>query len=107
MWYNIVPPFVPMDLNMYSTYYSRIKGPNPLIFGKKERCDATTTQLKPVPPIELLKCTQDLIRVPTSRLKQSILIPRSAHVQQAVALPLHVNIHVATGLSIYDNGVPF
>ncbi len=30
MWYNTIPPFIPMDPNMYSMYYSRIKGPNPL-----------------------------------------------------------------------------
>jgi hypothetical protein len=96
-----------MDPNMYFMYYSKIKGPNPLIFGRKERYVANTTQLELVPPIELLEYIQYLIKVPTSRLKQSILIPRSAHVQQAVALTLHVNIHVATQLSIYDNGVPF
>jgi hypothetical protein len=41
--------------------------------------------------------------MPTSKLKQSILIPRNVHVQQAMASTLHVNIHVAIGLSIYDN----
>ncbi len=45
MWYNIVPPFVPMDPNMYSVYYSKIKGPNPLIFGRKERY-ATCTKVQ-------------------------------------------------------------
>ncbi len=37
MWYNIIPPFVPMDPNMYSMYYSRIKGLDPLIFKRKEK----------------------------------------------------------------------
>jgi len=37
MWYNTIPPYVPMDHNMYSMYYSKIKRPNPLIFGRKER----------------------------------------------------------------------
>jgi hypothetical protein len=36
MWYNILPSFVPMDLYMYPTYYFEIKGPNPLIVGKKK-----------------------------------------------------------------------
>jgi hypothetical protein len=36
MWYNVVPSFVPMDFNMYSMYYSRIKGLDPLIFTKKK-----------------------------------------------------------------------
>ncbi len=36
MWYNIVPSFVPMDLNMYFMYYSGIKGLDPLIFRKRK-----------------------------------------------------------------------
>ncbi len=35
MWYNTLPPFLPMDLNMYPTYYSRSKGLGPSIVGKK------------------------------------------------------------------------
>jgi hypothetical protein len=30
MWHNIVPSFIPMDPNIYSMYYSGIKGPDPL-----------------------------------------------------------------------------
>jgi hypothetical protein len=37
MWYDTVPPFIPMDLNMYSMYYSGIKIHDPLIYGRKER----------------------------------------------------------------------
>jgi len=37
MWYNTIPPFVPMDPNMYSMYYYGIKRHDPLIFRKKER----------------------------------------------------------------------
>jgi hypothetical protein len=37
MWYNIVPPFVPMDPNMYSLYYFGIKEPDSLTFGRKEK----------------------------------------------------------------------
>jgi hypothetical protein len=55
MWYNIIPPFVPMDPNMYSMYYYKIKGPNPLIFGRKERYVANIIQLKPVPHVEQLE----------------------------------------------------
>ncbi len=33
---NIVPSFVPMDLNMYSMYYLGIKGLDPLTFGRKK-----------------------------------------------------------------------
>jgi hypothetical protein len=32
MWYNVIPPFVPLDLSLYATYPIRIKGFNPLIF---------------------------------------------------------------------------
>jgi hypothetical protein len=31
MWYSVVPPFIPVDLNMYSMYYYGIKRPGPLI----------------------------------------------------------------------------
>jgi hypothetical protein len=44
-----------MDPNMYSTYYSRIKGPDPLIFGRKERHATDIIQLESMPPIEQLK----------------------------------------------------
>jgi len=42
----IVPPFVPMDPNMYTMYYFRIKGPDPLISRRKERYVTNTTQTK-------------------------------------------------------------
>jgi hypothetical protein len=44
MWYNTIPFFVPMDLDMYFAYYSKIKGPDPLIFGRKERYATNTIQ---------------------------------------------------------------
>jgi hypothetical protein len=43
MWYYTIQSFVPMDPNMYSMNYSRIKGFDSLIFGKKERYAAGTT----------------------------------------------------------------
>ncbi len=36
MWYNAIPSFVTMNVNMYYMYYSGIKGPDPLIFRRKE-----------------------------------------------------------------------
>jgi hypothetical protein len=36
MWYNTLPSFVPMDPNVYSTYYYGIKEFDPLIFGRKK-----------------------------------------------------------------------
>jgi hypothetical protein len=55
MWYNTVPPFIPMDPNMYPMYYSRIKGPDPSIFKRKEKYVSNTTQAELVPPIEHLE----------------------------------------------------
>jgi hypothetical protein len=52
MWYNTTPSFVPMDPNMYSMYYSGIKGPNPLIYGRKKGYVTGVPQPKLVPPIE-------------------------------------------------------
>ncbi len=46
MWYNIIPSFVPMDLNIYSMYYSKIKGLDPLIFGRKKGFVTNVTQPK-------------------------------------------------------------
>jgi len=54
MWYNTIPPFIPMDPNMYSMYYSGIKGLDPLIFKKREKYVVGITQTKPMPPIEQL-----------------------------------------------------
>jgi hypothetical protein len=54
MWYNILPPFVPMDPNLYSIYYFGIKKLDSLIFGRKERYATSTTQTKSMPPVEQL-----------------------------------------------------
>ncbi len=32
MWYNVIPPFVPLDPSLYPTYFTRIKGLDPSIF---------------------------------------------------------------------------
>jgi hypothetical protein len=52
MWYNTLPSFIPMDLNMFFLYYSRIKGLDPLIFGRKERHVVGIIQSKLVPLVE-------------------------------------------------------
>jgi hypothetical protein len=36
MWYNTIPPFVPMDLNINSMYYYGIKKVDSLILEKEE-----------------------------------------------------------------------
>jgi hypothetical protein len=51
MWYYTIPSFVPMDPNMYSMNYCRIKGPNSLIFGRKERHATGTTQIELMPHV--------------------------------------------------------
>jgi hypothetical protein len=43
-----------MDLNMYSMYYSRIKGLDSLIFGRKKGYAIDVTQLEPMPLIDQL-----------------------------------------------------
>jgi hypothetical protein len=37
MWYNPVPPFIPIDPNMHSMYYSGIERFDPLDYGRKEK----------------------------------------------------------------------
>jgi hypothetical protein len=54
MWYNTIPPFIPIDLNMYSMYYFGTKGLDPLIFGIKEKYAFNTTYAKLVPHFEQL-----------------------------------------------------
>ncbi len=54
MWYDTIIPFIPMDPNMYSMYYSRIKGLDPLISGRRERYVINITQVKLVPHVEQL-----------------------------------------------------
>ncbi len=83
---------------MYSMYYFGIKGPNPLIFGRKERYIVSTTQSKLVLTIEQLEQIQYIVKAPTSGLKQLVLVLRSVFVQQAMTTSLHVNIFVATKL---------
>jgi len=77
MWYNIVPYFVPMDPKMFSMYYSRIKGPNPLTYGKNKRDVIGVTQPKPMPPI-----------------KQPVFITRDVLIQQTMAMVLPINVLV-------------
>jgi hypothetical protein len=52
MWYNTIPSFIPMDPNMYSSYYFGIKGPDPLIFRRKEIHVVGTFQIELVPLVE-------------------------------------------------------
>jgi hypothetical protein len=86
-------------------YYSRIKGPNPLIFGKKKGYVISITQLKQVPHVEQLVHNQYLIWIPTSRLKQPNPIIKGVFVPQATTIALLVNIHVIIELPIYGNDV--
>jgi hypothetical protein len=55
MWYNLVPPFIPIDPNMYLMYYSGIKGPDPLNYGKKERYPSNTIKVEPMPFLDQLE----------------------------------------------------
>jgi hypothetical protein len=55
MWYNTIPPFMPMDPNMYSMYYYGIKGPDLLISKIKEKYLSNITQAELVPPVEQLE----------------------------------------------------
>jgi hypothetical protein len=57
MWYDTIPPYVPMDFNMYFMYYFGIKGPDLLIFGRREKYAANITQTKPVPHVEQVEQT--------------------------------------------------
>ncbi len=107
MWYNTVPPFIPMDPNMYSMYYSIIKGLDPLISERKERYVTGITQVKLVPPIEQLEQIQYLVRIPTSRLDQPILISKGVFVRQIMAATLPVNIPIANLLLVHGNNVSF
>jgi hypothetical protein len=52
MWYNPVPPFIPIDPNMHSMYYSGIKRLDPLDYGRKEKYPFDITQAKLVPLLE-------------------------------------------------------
>ncbi len=61
---------------MYPTYYSRIKGRNPLIFGRKEGYATIITQWKPELPIEQQKQAQYLTIVPFFGLGQLVVVPR-------------------------------
>ncbi len=106
MWYNTTPSFVLMDLNMYSMYYSRIKGPDPLIFGRRKENAVDIIQLKQVPPIEQLVENRYPIKIPTSRLKQLTPITRGVFVPQAMTFALLVNIPITIWLLVYSNGVP-
>jgi hypothetical protein len=32
MWYNVIPPFVPLNPSLYLTYLIGTKGPDPMMF---------------------------------------------------------------------------
>jgi len=54
---------------MYSMYYFGIKGPNPLISGRKDKYVLGTTQAELVPPIEQLEQIQYPVKILTFGLK--------------------------------------
>jgi hypothetical protein len=74
MWYNIIPYFVPMDPNMYSMYYLRIKGFDPWISGKTKGNAINVTQPELLPPI-----------------KQPVFIMKGVPIQPTMATTLLVN----------------
>jgi len=53
---------------MYSMYYSRIKGPNPLISRRRKGYVVNVTQLEQVPLVEQLVQNQYLVKIPISGL---------------------------------------
>jgi hypothetical protein len=61
-------------------YYYGIKGPDPLIFGRKEIYVLDTTQTKSIPHVEPLKQTQYSARIPTLGLEQLVIIPKGLFV---------------------------
>jgi hypothetical protein len=65
---------------MYPTYYSRIKGCDPLIFGRKEGYATIITQWKLELPIEQQKQAQYLAIVPFFGLGQFVVVPRAVFV---------------------------
>jgi len=73
MWYNIVQTFVPMDPNMYSIHYSRIKEPDPLISIKKKAYAIGVTQSKPMLPVEQLVQNQSIYLLPLDYLSMVIM----------------------------------
>jgi hypothetical protein len=38
MWYNVIPPFVPLDLSLYLAYQTRAKGFDSSIFNNYRLC---------------------------------------------------------------------
>jgi hypothetical protein len=52
MWYDMVPSFISMDPNMYSMYYLRIKGFDPLIYREKKGYAIDVTQPDLMPHVE-------------------------------------------------------
>jgi hypothetical protein len=59
----MIPPFVPMDLNMYFVYYFGINGPDPLIFGRNENYAIGITQTQPMPLVEPLEHIEHLVKI--------------------------------------------
>jgi hypothetical protein len=57
MWYNTIPPFVPMDPNLYFMYNSGINVLDVLISGRREKYATNITQIEFVPLIEQLEHT--------------------------------------------------
>jgi len=66
---------------MYSAYYSRIKGHDPLISRRKERYVTNTIGLELMAHVEQLEQAHYPIRVPTFGLEQFILVARGVLVQ--------------------------
>jgi hypothetical protein len=87
-------------------YYLRIKGLDPLNFGRKKGCGANVIQPKPMLPIGQLVQNQYPIKILTSRLEKSVLIAKGILIQQIMAATLPVNIHFTIGVHVYGNGVP-
>ncbi len=60
-----------------------------------------------MPFVEPLEHTQYPAKIPTSRLKQSVIIPKGVPIQQIVATILLVNIAIVNRLLVHGNDVLF
>jgi hypothetical protein len=101
MWFNVIPPFVPLDLSLYPTYPIGTKGTNSLIF-RNYTCYVFRNvylilEQHVVPPTYIPNSIGNQFHI----VVQLVISKDMQHVQYLVTALMPTTIHVTTTLPTY------
>jgi hypothetical protein len=101
MWYNVIPPFVPSNPNLYPTYPIRTKGLHFLIFRNYTCYVHENVYLVFEQPIIQPTYIPYSVGNQCLTMVQPVTNKDRQHVQQPITTPIPTNVWVTTSLPTY------